>query len=453
MAPFYLLAGEKFGGLSLAAVVLAAVCLIAVVVLCAEGVRGVWPVAIATVGFLARYDVERLRDPWNPYLVVFPTALSLVLAACVISGRHRRLCLLALVVTASFAVQTHVGSAPVILAAAAVAVASTLPRFTGGNRRETVTLLAGVGCVGFAAWFLPLYEEVTRPKGNLGRVVHFAIAGGSSTHPFGASVKLVVDALALSPNQMGVRYGPASPFIAPIQLSGLAAVTAGGVVILAGLGCWLAWRAHRLFQCALSAMGLLGAVVSVIAIHQAAGPLEPYLLTPVLGVALVLWISAAMAVANLIALRPSHRPSRRITPVLAGLALLAVTFLATRANAGASQRSLSRQTSDPSIAAMVEATRRYCTHPSKDVTVSITSGPWYEASGLIVSLARCGQRVHVSTNWAFVFGSLYSTTIPLGQSLAVTAPNSPVPDGWTRLVTTATTAVDAGPPPTTSPTE
>jgi len=71
-------------------------------------------VAVASeIAFVWRFDIDQFREPWNPHTAMSWAALSVVLAAGFVTAGGWSW-LTAFVVAASFAVQTHVGTAPVI---------------------------------------------------------------------------------------------------------------------------------------------------------------------------------------------------------------------------------------------------------------------------------------------------------------------------------------------------
>ena len=124
-APFHVLSGDHIGGLTLAAAVLNLVLLVGFVVVAARlfGHPGAWCAALVVAVLTARFDIERLREAWNPTLTVGMTTAVLVLAVAVASGRRRALPLLA--AAASFDAQIHVSAVPTslaVIAGAAVVV-------------------------------------------------------------------------------------------------------------------------------------------------------------------------------------------------------------------------------------------------------------------------------------------------------------------------------------------
>jgi hypothetical protein len=444
MVPFYLLAGGRFGGMSAAVVLLALICLAVLIVLCA-GVRGgVWAATFAVVVFLWRFDVERLRDPWNPYFVIFPTALSLVLAACVVAGRHRRACLLGLVVVASLAVQTHVGSAPIVLAAALVALIFVLPRLSGGSRRQAIIDLALATAVFLVAWSLPLWQQLTGKTGNLRELAYFFFKAKEQHPSFGQTAKLVTGVLALSPAPTGDRYGVASPFLPPVRLTAAAVAVAVVVVVIVVFGAWLGWRSHDRLLLAITAMALVGTLMAYVAGREIAGQLYPYLLTPMLGVALTLWVAAALTVTRALSrteLRP-FRPSMTTTiVVLCSVAALTASVLLDRSPLAKAGGAFGPIASTPSIPILQAATRSYCVRPAGDVTLWLVDGPTPSAAGLADALDRCGQHVFVGPN-AIPFGPLNSTDHYRGRVIDVVSPKANPAPGWTRLVASADTALD-----------
>ena len=111
-APFYLISGNRTGGLA-AASAAANLGWIVVIVAAARSAAGkvaAWIAAATTTAFAAIVGMQWLHEPWNPFEVILPVAAYAVLGAAVLSGVRWALPVAAL--AATWAVQTHIGTAP-----------------------------------------------------------------------------------------------------------------------------------------------------------------------------------------------------------------------------------------------------------------------------------------------------------------------------------------------------
>lgn len=161
---FYLMAPGYLAGGSTSAAVVAAEMLVhtvaaAAVVAVLGRWRGRWA-ALAGAAGVVLYEVVLVRaafaELWNPYALLLPTVLFLLLVARTAAGS--RLALVGVALTGTFLVQTHVGMAPLAAAGAVTAVGGLVAeawarRRSGRSQRQAVVgsrrgLLAGlVGCL------------------------------------------------------------------------------------------------------------------------------------------------------------------------------------------------------------------------------------------------------------------------------------------------------------------
>lgn len=207
-------------------------------------------VAALVLVFVLRMPATMFVDVWSPYALLIGTLLFLVLAARVHSGSWPAL--LAMLIAGSYLVQTHIGTAPLVVAVSAVggvgfvlgvrthrraaerdATAGGSPRVA--RRRWTVALAALL----VAVWIPPVVEQLTSPvrEGNLARLVSFFLnheEEGGSPSPFGALIA-VGRLLAMTP--YGWDAGPlemdvsAMPASVGVALAAQALASAGLVVL------------------------------------------------------------------------------------------------------------------------------------------------------------------------------------------------------------------------------
>jgi hypothetical protein len=144
--------------------------------LLAVSMVGVGLLALATNPFV-------VRNPWNPYVPLPFFALFVFQAWLVATGEARAL--VGATVVATFIVQTHVGYAPLVLAASLVGVACVLfdrRRGTTSDLRWGRALVWSVA-IGFILWLPPIVDLVLHPPGNLRVVARYFIDPGRSVLP------------------------------------------------------------------------------------------------------------------------------------------------------------------------------------------------------------------------------------------------------------------------------
>lgn len=132
------------------------------------GAVGLGGLAAGLAVLVHGYGIERLTEPWNPYLPALWWIVFLLAAWSVLCGD---LPLLPLAVFAgSLCAQTHVpylGSVGCLLAVLAAAVAVRARRGTGADRRRALRWAGAGAAVLVVLWLPPVIDELTRDPGNL----------------------------------------------------------------------------------------------------------------------------------------------------------------------------------------------------------------------------------------------------------------------------------------------
>ena len=246
---------------------------------------------LATAGLVAllalRLPATFFLDVWNPFALLLPTAALLVLAARARDGRWTGL--LALLITGSYLVQTHVGTAPLVgtvgatgliafvlgrrdeRRAAGTATSAGLPaeerpsvagtRTVRAPRRGWTALLGGVLLL---MWIPPLVQQLTAPagEGNLGRLLDFFLLDRQEgAHPtLGQSVIAV--GRVLSVPVYGWDPGPWEMDVS--RLPGAVALVLV-VQLLAALGLVVAGRRWLSRGAAWTGVAVLVALVAAVA--------------------------------------------------------------------------------------------------------------------------------------------------------------------------------------------
>ena len=397
------------------------------VVVAVVGHRFGWRSALVMAGAVGIYlhaiAPVTLRDPWNPWGLLLPMALLIVLCAGAGGGSVPSLSGAVLVTT--LLVQTHVGSAP--LSVALLAMGAALMAWARRGDPEPmhwgrVSVIAPLVAAA-ALWVPPLVQQATGRDPNLSELWRFFIQGDPG-HSLSTAVSTVGSRLRLIPfgDQAGLMAS--SPSVGWDRAwSGLATLmgyTAAGLAVAA-----IGHRAHNRFT---RAAGLLtvGAVwASVIAVRSVQGPLDGFL---------VAWITAIPLglAAGLAALISSHTPHpdrwrpRTLASTAGVLALAAVgTTLATSAAAAAPPAA-------SEDAPMVrDAWGQLAPHlgPRPGAVLLRVDDPygWPVQAGLVLLIEQHGWHAHVTDDWAFMFGPTRRMTgdEPIVATLRAVTPKGP----------------------------
>ncbi len=265
----------------------------------AGAVAGLW--AAVCLGFLAiAAGTQTFADAWNPFVVIIPLALFIMLCGGAVAGRSL-LSLAGAALAGSFAVQTNVGTAPVVGTVFLVVVLVTLGPIIVRRRRSLADLgvpmrgspwrvvalaAALVGVV--VIWIPPIVEEVTGHPGNLTELWRFFTASHAH-HALRPSVD------ALGSMQGLLSFGINSRSGGVLQGPHPTAVVIG-IFVVAGLAVGVGWVRGQRLGMALGGASLLAEAASVIAITRIVGPFSSYLFVWSLAVPLVVVIALGVAV-------------------------------------------------------------------------------------------------------------------------------------------------------------
>jgi len=345
-APGYWLSGESSRSLFLGAWLLNGTCLLGAVWIVRRRVGETVArlAAVLICLYIGVVGFGSLINPWNPSLLAAPLLLLLVAAAAAAAGSTWSL--VAVGVTASYLVQTHLGTVPVVAVVSLVAVvgwtwgivaarrqARTTTRrhrreLRAASGRMVVPLAVGVALVALA-WVGPVVQEITQPQGNLTRIAEFYRDPPASVTPHSHGVE---DAAAAVTD-----FVTTVPAGNPVDLEGhrdrfLLGAGIGLLGVVVGIA---GWRRHRF----LAWLGILSAAalpVSVLAGTRVIGPLYPYLFEPTRGLGIPAAIGAAGLVWTALARRVHDRRSpvsargRDVAAVLGVAAMVVVAVLVTR---------------------------------------------------------------------------------------------------------------------------
>lgn len=195
MAPFVNMFGGSGAGLYVAALVINAAAMVASVAVVWRG-TGPW-VALWSAGaidlFALALGTATLREPWNPYLVVMPMVLFVVLWATACGGSVTAA--VWATVVGSYEIQTHISTAPVVIVLLAV-MAVVLVRRRGPGPVKAASWAGSVVLV--AMWVPPVVDLARNRPSNATRIWEFFTAGHPSAGA-GRLLGIAGDALTVLP--------------------------------------------------------------------------------------------------------------------------------------------------------------------------------------------------------------------------------------------------------------
>ena len=259
-----------------------------------------------------------LREPWNPYLIVAPMVLFVVLWAAGITGT-KGAALWAMVI-GSYEVQTHIATAIFVAAMTAILVAALVR--SGWRRRQWAAGREQWGparVTGAAAlvliWLAPLVELWRDRPNNLGLLWDF-FTSSEPTPPLHQALQVAGEALTIMPfgyHDYVLTSNRSGPEL------GLAAVLfAAGLIAAVALG----WRRRQPMSLALAGASVLGAGLGTLSLTRTAGPVYLYFavwlafvpLALLLAVGIALFGSTEPHAFRHVPNRPPNRPPRRPHP-------------------------------------------------------------------------------------------------------------------------------------------
>ncbi len=284
--------------------------------------RGGFPllaVAMVGVGLLANASTPLLvRDPWNPHVALPFFALFLFQAWLLATGEARQLPGATFVGT--LLVQTHVGYAPLVVAAAAVVVACRVVDVRAG--RSTTSWRRPIGwalLIGGVLWLPPVIDALKDWPGNLGDIATYFLHPDHSLQlrvGLGGGARLLAAEFALPPDWLRGHgdYGFAG--LADGRSVGLLLIPA----VLLVVGVVVARRRHESATVRFLALVAALAVAGWFALSRVEGETIPYLFLwrPVLAVAVLLGVGWALLSDTQVV----RRSATVVGPVLAVLVLV-----------------------------------------------------------------------------------------------------------------------------------
>lgn len=394
LAPFYAAAGSRTAGLAAGALVinLAALAAAAWVL-----IRHAGPAL--SVAFTALFALYLARVPglvvsaWNAHTTIVACAAVVVIGAAAAAGQIRLLPLFLAV--ASFVLQTHVATFPLVAVTAALVAAAAGRRWIGASAEERAGLKAQANRAAWvlaALWLLPLVEELSRPGGNLSAMWQFARQpprGGTLSQAFdawaGALTGIFHAGLALPQGRLIVPSMAAWPrIIAALQL-----------LLLAASVVWAA-RDRRHVHAWTAAQSLAGSVAALWAVTRIPDGIHDH---EVFWISAVGVVGAASIAAAVVAGAVSERRLlvRSRGPLVAGLLatllLIGVALEGLRQIAVTGGPSRSKSADDHVLRVTAAIRSEIERQGARRPMVVIDQRVWHWAAGVILQLHRQGIRV------------------------------------------------------------
>lgn len=183
-------------------------------------------VTVATAVLIHSHGPIRLADPWNPWATVLPL-LCFVFTVALAASTGARWATAVAVLTGSYAAQTHLGNAPVVLAATVAGIiwwawtrrgAAAPPTPTPGadadagtagrsGTRRFPVVVAAFGALGVALWSGPIVDQLANDPGNLRALVEFAGDSPDEAEALSVSLGAAARELGFVPAWLGADEG------------------------------------------------------------------------------------------------------------------------------------------------------------------------------------------------------------------------------------------------------
>ncbi len=370
----------------------------AALVLTARRLRGEL-FALAVAVLLAVYETIAAPFPlsgeWNPMTPILP--LGLLVFLCVRLGSGAVGILPAVAFLASAIVQTHVGFAPAALYLVATGALFCFRQlFVVGSakiaRRRFAVALGAAAVVLILLWALPLYEDLSRPAGNLHLLRVFFSLPHPTEHSWQVAIDVVSGQLAIFPLALCHALGRASMDVGMTGRHLLAGGQAAAVVAALAI----AWRRRDQPAALLSAISLGLFVVATYAVHEIRGEIFGHLIAWISVLGFIAWAAVATA------LVPAVVGERRFRSgvLLVGLPLLALALRAGGDKPMVRDRDAPLETMTADVETFLHRAG------TEQLRLEIPAhDEWPRAAGLIVTLAKHGFDVRVTDDWLFMFGT------------------------------------------------
>ncbi|MEX1218744.1 MAG: hypothetical protein WEA11_09545, partial [Acidimicrobiales bacterium] len=230
-----------------------------------------------------------LFNPWNPFVVVLPLFAALIAAWGTVRGD--RVAAVVLVISASFAIQGHIGTAPLSVLALLIGGGGLLyavARSAGEERRGFVTTSLIAAGVMFVCWIPPLLDQLFG-TGNLAGLMRFQFTATEPSSGLRFALDQLTRLLTFPPGrQVGFNFEGGAGLVVPWMAIVLLAATV------------VAWKRRWHDRLQLAVVAWLSIVVTGLALSGIKGIKFPYLYRWSWAMVLVVWIACAWVGASLL---------------------------------------------------------------------------------------------------------------------------------------------------------
>jgi hypothetical protein len=331
--------------------------------------------------------------PWNPFAIVLPMFLLVLLAWSVACGDTWFLP--AVVAVASFEVQSHVGSAVPAVTLLMIAVGVFLydwARFHAPSGRAVLATTIGVALV---AWLPPLVQQFEPGGGNLSALWRFWTSGHKATVGFAPGARIVASQFSLDAPWL-TGHERIAPFTAGLNPTWHVPVA----LLLLLVAAVVAWRHRARDAVALTLIALAFVVASWVAAANVVDIPYSYILRWAWNVGAVSWLAIAWAFWRIYLHKLRRRHVASALGIVVCIALLAMIGVgATHAKVPDPTMEHLMQGLSPRLRSAVR------TLPSPIVVVSGPGiGTGALADGVLLQLVRSGVHAGFPTTQRFVAG-------------------------------------------------
>jgi hypothetical protein len=419
LLPLYKLSGQSTLSLYYGALVINVTAILAMMALTykAAGAGLFYWTAMFLGVYMCNLEPRLLTSPWNPFVTILPFGLVIFLCAA-FSQRGVRV-LPALVVVATFVIQTHIEYLPNL---SVVVLASFL--FYGLRRNKGKTALESsqskrpwvwfaASCFILAAmWMPPILEEVQHDSGNLTKLYRFFVAD-REWHSFFEAIKTVSIRISAIP--------PYSWTLLPnlaIDRQRQFAIAIGVLqMLLLAVAYWTAMKQQKHYNSALCLLGAIGGCMALVSVISIAGHINPYL---------VLWVTL-LGIINWCAIADTILPSlARTLPVKAQsvvrqyskLAALGIICFAAAVNIShVFQQGVIPDCKSKQIEALYSSLQGYLeTNATRYPLIRVQNvgrrahDTWSVTAGVILQLYKAGIPFSIEREYLCMFGKQFEPT-------------------------------------------
>ena len=399
-AAFSIVFGPGVGGLAVAAAaVLAASTAIAVVIVGhAVGGRAAWIASLTLLAWTVAVGTTWFDNYWNPLVVIGPCLVVGVAAAGLSAGYGW--CLPLIVGFGSFAVQTHVGSAPTVIGLTSPAVVALA---IGGGWRRLGRRPLVIGLVAVVVlWLLPFWEQIRNSPGNATALIKFA-REPHDAHDVREVARFLgpqITLLHLDLVEASISRGFDTNGTRWLVLLLIATVALGTLAVVNH-------RRGRPFHRTLCAGSAVAGVLLVWSTVHTADTAYAYLSVSAVAVGGIAWCGIVLTCADEISMRMAtdrdgrRRTAARLVAVMAVLSVVLTIHALLPAQRG--QLRALQPTSQAVRSGVVEMLSAVAGQSPVLVRIDAPEG-WPVAAALANQIERAGGDFAVDEYWTFMFG-------------------------------------------------